>query len=450
MTLDPAWLHGTLRSLESTSARPARYVLALSGGLDSTVLLHLLAGTRGMHDVPITAVHVDHGLHDESGRWAEAASEVAASLGVSCRIVRVDVGRDGGPEAAARDARYAALAALLQEGDWLLSAHHRNDQAETLLLNLMRGSGPEGLAAMPASRPFGRGRLVRPLLSVTRDVLQAYAEAESLSWTDDPSNADTAFDRNFLRRDVLPALSRRWPDSIARIAQSAAHLGDVGELLQEVADADLAAMSAAPGRVTVSRLLTLGRERRAQVLRRAAERAGVPKPTARALREIVSSLLDAREDALPVVQWSGAECRRYRDTLYLAPAFPDPTFDGLPLTAAAPAELGAGFGTLALAMHPTAGLDPARVAAGLVLRRRKGGEEIRPYGQRHTRKLKKLLQERGVLPWRRDALPLVYAGDALVAVGDLWIAADAIAEPGYALRWRDAPAYLEAPVDGPP
>ena len=152
MTLDPAWLYGTLRSLESTSARPARYVLALSGGLDSTVLLHLLAGTREMHDVPILAVHVDHSLHAKSGQWAADAQAFAGSLGVACDIVRVDVGRDGGPEAAAREARYAALRGLMRDGDWLLSAHHRDDQAETLLLNLMRGSGPDGLAAMPAMR----------------------------------------------------------------------------------------------------------------------------------------------------------------------------------------------------------------------------------------------------------------------------------------------------------
>lgn len=449
MTLDPAWLHGTLRSLETRSARPARYVLALSGGLDSTVLLHLLAGTRDLHDVPVDAVHVDHGLHDDSGRWAAAACAHARSLGIACRVIRADVGRDGGPEAAARDARYAALRTTMRAGDWLLSAHHRDDQAETLLLNLMRGSGPEGLAAMPPCRPFGPGHLVRPLLTITRDELSAYAAAEGLSWTDDPSNRDTVFDRNYLRREVLPVLARRWPDSAARIARSAAHLGDIGELLHDVADHDLAAMSAVSGRLPVSGVRALGRERQAQVLRRAVDRAGLPKLTARALREIVTSLLAARDDASPVVHWAGAECRRYRDTLYLATVPAEPAFDGLELAPDAPVSLGPGYGTLSLTLQPGTGLDPDRAAGGLVLRRRTGGEEIKPFGQRHTRKLKKLLQEHGVLPWRRDTLPLVYAGERLVAVGDLWIAADAVAAPGLALRWDGAPDYRESPAGGP-
>ncbi|HEX5787622.1 MAG TPA: tRNA lysidine(34) synthetase TilS [Woeseiaceae bacterium] len=437
-----------LRSLERRAAAPARYVVALSGGLDSTVLLHALAASRDEHGVPLAAVHVDHGLHPHAPRWAADAMRFAAALGVECRIVAVEVGAGGGPEAAAREARYAALAAAMSAGDWLLSAHHEDDQAETLLLNLLRGSGPAGLAGMPRIRPFGPGYLARPLLGTTRSELARYAAAAGLEWNDDPSNADEAYDRNYLRTRILPLLASRWPDAAGRLARSAFLAGESTTLLQELADADLGAHAtggALPGgglRLPVAALAALSRPRAANLLRRGVHQAGLPPIPATRLATLQDTLLEARDDANPLVRWPGAQCRRFRDHVYLLPPDAEPDFEGRVLTPDVPLALGVGRGELALERSVEGGIDPALAGPGLVLRTRHGGEEIRPRGHAHTRKLKKLLQERNVLPWHRDALPLLYAGETLVAVADLWVAADAVAAPGYVVRWRHAPAYV--------
>lgn len=441
MSIDAERLLGILKGFERPARRPTAYRVAFSGGLDSTVLLHALAITRDRHDVPISAVHVDHGLQPDSARWAAEARRVARSLGVDCEVVPVVVGKDGGPEAAARTARYAALEAQMRAGDWLLSAHHLDDQAETLLLNLLRGSGPEGLAAMPPLRPFGPGYLVRPLLDVRRNALEAYAAAFGLQWMDDPGNRNPAFDRNYLRHEILPKLTARWPDAARRLGQSAELLGECADRLRDIADQELAHIGAGPGRLPLASLTRLPPPAQARVLRRAIDLAGLPKPPTKCLRAILASMPNARADANPLVRWPGGECRRYRDSLYLRDPATQPSFAGRVLLPGQPVEAGKGFGTLALEPSPAGGIDPDLAGQGLCLRVREGGETIRPVGHAHRRKLKKLLQEHGVHPWMRDALPLLYAGEELVAVADLWIAAGTAATPGYAVHWHDAPVY---------
>jgi tRNA(Ile)-lysidine synthase len=441
VSLDPERLLATLRGFETPTLRPARYLVALSGGLDSVVLLHALAASRERRDIPLAAVHVDHGLHPDSGRWARDAERFALSLGIAFELVPAIVGERGGPEAAARAARYAALESAMRPGDWLILAHHQDDQAETLLLNLLRGSGPDGLGAMPALRAFGSGWLARPLLEVSRAELEAYAARAGLSWNDDPSNRDTALDRNYLRHEVLPALKTRWPDAAGRLSRSAALHGEAAGLLKSMADRTLAELGEAPGRLPAAGFFSLPPAARASVLRRAVERAGLPQLPGAALAQILSTMKDAREDANPVVRWPGGECRRYREQLYLLHAPPKPAFAGCRLLPGAVLGLGAGFGTLALEMSDEGGIDPALAESGLTLETRRGGEQITPAGDAHRRKLKKLLQESGVYPWMREALPLLYAGDELVAVADLWVAAGRARTPGYAVRWRAAPHY---------
>ena len=221
MTGIAARVRERLRVLENALGRPARYLVAFSGGLDSTVLLDLLAGSADAR-LPVIALHVDHQLHPDSASWAEHAVRVARSFGVDCRVlaVRPDTAAGRGTEAAAREARYAALGGCLEPGDWLLSGHHEDDQVETLLLNLLRGSGPDGLAAMPEARPFAGGWLVRPMLGVSRAELERHAEVERLDWIEDPSNAERGYDRNYLRHEVLPVIGARWPDAGMRLRRS--------------------------------------------------------------------------------------------------------------------------------------------------------------------------------------------------------------------------------------
>ncbi len=430
-----------LAELESLAASTDRYVIALSGGLDSTVLAHLLATTRSQHGKSLLAVHVDHQLHPESASWAAHCEAFAAKIAIdfASEVVCVDIDAGQGTEAAARDARYAALRKHVADGDWLLSAHHQDDQAETLLLNLLRGSGPAGVAAMQSIRKLGNSWLVRPLLGITRDELAAYAAGVDLDWIADPSNDDHGFDRNFLRKEVMPLLQSRWPGSVATLARSAELARDSANLLTELADLDHASIGGTGSRLPVDGLLKLSASRQRNLLRRVAQLAGLPTPAAAHLQQIVDELLPAREDAEPLVSWPGAEARRYRNTLYLLPSFAAAIFDcGQSLDTAA-VTVGPGLGEILLVEDGGRGLSRDAVARGLTLHRRKGGEEIKPAGQTHTRKLKKLLQEEGIVPWRRDMLPLVYCGEDLVAVADLWIAADVVAENGLAIRWDGRP-----------
>ena len=441
MTFNAEVLLQRLAELEELAPPPERYVVALSGGLDSTVLTHVLSTCRQQHGKSLAAIHIDHQLHVDSANWATHCRLFAEELGVDflTEVVGVDAGAGKGPEAAARDARYAALLTHVVHGDWLLSAHHRNDQAETLLLNLLRGSGPAGVAAMRSIREFGDAWLARPLLDVSRDDLEAYAAAEGLRWIEDPSNDEQEFDRNFLRGDVLPLLQSRWPHASLKLARSASLARDAAGLLSELADLDIELMGAVSTRLPVSALLALSPSRQRNLLRRAIRTSGLPAPAASHLQAILEELLPAREDAEPLVNWPGAEARRYRDTLYLLPAAAVASFESGKELSGKGVRIGPGLGELSLVAGQGPGLSEATVAAGLGLRQREGGEEIRPVGQTHTRKLKKLLQEEGVVPWLRDQLPLVYSGDTLVAVADLWLADDAAAENGLQIHWQDRP-----------
>jgi tRNA(Ile)-lysidine synthase len=324
MTLAVHTLLERLRDLQR--GRPAgRYLVGFSGGLDSTVLLHALAVTRDRHGTPLVAVHVNHRLHPDAAEWERQCRSIAGEFGVEYVARQVEVADDapGGLEAAAREARYGALMALMEDGDVLLSAHHEEDQAETLLLNLMRGSGLAGLAAIGASHSFGPGLLVRPLLGVSRAAIAGYAREFSLEWIDDPANQDLRFDRNFLRQKILPRLRRRWPAVSARLRQTSELASEAAGLLDQLARIDLAAVQQdgerTPDRLDIGALQRLNAVRQRNLLRHAIRACGLPQAPAPQLRQIQNELLSARRDAQPLVRWHGAEARRYRQKLYLLP-----------------------------------------------------------------------------------------------------------------------------------
>ena len=235
-------LHSRLRDALQPWLSAPGWCVALSGGLDSTVLLHLLANLARREALPpLSAIHIHHGLQTAADAWPAHCRELCAALSVPLQVEHVQVAPGASLEQAAREARYAAFAARLGVDEVLLTAQHRDDQAETLLFRLLRGAGVQGLSAMPASRPLGTGQLVRPLLNCSRDELLAYAREHGLAWVEDPSNTDERFSRNYLRRQVMPALLRRWPQASANIARSAAHLSEAGQLLDELARQDVAA-----------------------------------------------------------------------------------------------------------------------------------------------------------------------------------------------------------------
>lgn len=416
-------------------APPSRVTVAFSGGLDSTVLLAALR--RLDLGAALRAAHVDHGLHPDSARWSEHCAATAAALGVEFVALRVAVDRTSGQglEAAARDVRYRALQGLLQPAEWLLTAHHADDQLETLLLRMVRGSGVRGLRGIIAFGAFGAGMLARPLLTFTRAELKVEALAAGLTWLEDPSNREARHDRNYLRLNVLPRLLERWPAAARHAERLAAQMHEAESILEAVASED-ARQLPAPWCVPRAVLAGLEPARQRNLLRYLTRRAGLGVPSARKIDELRAALLTSRPESHPLVRWAGGQGRVFRQDLHLLAPLP---------RVSAPeyrVELGRGGwsgpeGVVAFApAHDGSGLPESWLDGGLTLRFRGGGERIRPRGRDHHHSLKHLFQEAGVVPWMRQRIPLIYRGDSLVAVGDLWVAADADAAPVGEPRWR--------------
>jgi tRNA(Ile)-lysidine synthase len=428
-----------------THAPDARgYWIAFSGGLDSQVLLHALAARRGRLPAPLGALHVNHNLQPDAPGWAEHCRAVCAALEIPCRTLSVDAQPEPGdsPEAAARAARYGALAGAVPAGGVLLTAHHRDDQAETLLLQLVRGAGPKGLAAMPAVSMLDGKTLLRPLLGFGRDELHDYALRHALAWIEDPSNARLDYDRNYLRHEILPRLRARWPATGATLARAARHQAEAAQLLEELAALDAhAAAGGWPASLSVSALLRLSAPRRANLLRWWLRQRGAAIPGAAVVARIDRDLLRAAPDAEPLVGWAGVRLRRYRDALLLDDLREeaDATFC-LEWDVHQPLALPGG--TLGAEYAHGAGVALRHLADGhCEVRFRRGGERLQPAARREHHSLKHLFQDAGVPPWERARVPLIYRGDTLMAVAGYWVcegfqaAAD---EPGVRFLWSRA------------
>lgn len=421
--------------------------VGLSGGLDSSVLLHALAHHAPARAIGLRAVHVHHGLHADADAWAGHCAQLCTKLCIELTVVRARVVRDGGKglEAAARDARHAAFAATLADGDVLALGHHRDDQAETFLLRALRGSGPGGLGSMRRWSPLGGVRRWRPWLDIPRADLLAYAQATGLAWLEDPSNADTAFDRNFLRERVLPLLRERWPQADGAFTRSAGLLADAEGLL---GDGDALALSGAatadPSCVSVAELQRLPSARRARVLRRWIADLRLPPLPAVGIERIEVDLLPARPDAVARFVWQGAVVTRWRDLLHAGSAAPP-----------WPADWRAhwdGAARLSLPVGGTLSLSGAeRFDQPLRVHARVGGERIALPGRTHTHLLKHVLQQRGVPPWQRERLPLLSdASGSLLAAGDLVYSAAFdrwLRERGATLDWASSCDRLQTRSD---
>ncbi len=392
----------------------APIVVGFSGGMDSTVLLHALTLSVAARAQGLQAVHVHHGLHPEADRWAAHCERVCADFDVPLRVVRVQVDLAGGrgPEGAARVARLAAFRSALNTDDMLALAHHRDDQAETILLRLLRGAGGDGLAAMRRRSRMQTLHLWRPLLDVPRTTLQQYATAHALPWIEDPSNNETRYDRNFLRHRVLPLLAERWPHAKRSLAHSAALLAEQSHLLAETTAKQLDALQGATGVLSLTGLLAHRHAHRARLLRLWLARQGFPAPTSSILAAIERDLLHARADGDACVAWADVVVHRWRDGLQaMHPSVPVPT------------DWSARWdGTAALQLPDGARIElrgTERFDMPVTVRMRQGGERIHLIGRAHSHALKHVLQERDVPPWTRARMPLLFAGDGeLLAAGD--------------------------------
>jgi tRNA(Ile)-lysidine synthase len=292
-----------------------RLVVAFSGGVDSTALLAALAANRPK-GLRVRAVHVNHGLHPNASTWSEHCRALARELGVQLEVIAAKVARPRGVslEAAARDARYAVLAGVLEAGEFLLTAHHEDDQLETVLLQLFRGAGMAGLAAMPDIAPFAGGWLARPLLSRSRAELEEWVRGAGLSWVDDDTNADESLDRNYLRRRVLPLIRERWRGVGSAVARSARHAAEGQRLLDMIARSDVERASSGAG-LFVPALRALQPDRRRNALRFWIARSGARVPDTSRLEELAGPVIDARPDSSPRVAWGDVEVQRHADVL---------------------------------------------------------------------------------------------------------------------------------------
>ena len=417
-------------NLSSPSA--LRLFVALSGGRDSVVLLHALCrlvSASGMR-VVLSAVHVHHGLSANADAWAGFCTQLCAAWTVPLRVVHVEVPRDSGEglEGAARRMRHAVFVDC--DADWLALAHHRDDQAETVLLNLLRGAGVAGAAGMLAERSQARSpTLVRPLLGVSRAEIEAYAVEYGLRWLDDESNDDVHFRRNFLRREVLPGLEEKFPGAKKSLARAAGHFAEASALLDELAELDHVTLATPSGRISVSRFNALAPARARNLLRFAWVAAGFRAPDMRWIDEALQQLAGADATSEICLATADGELHVYRDELHIVDHAP--LVSEQPVLWSGEAELPWAGGYVRFV--PTVGNGIRRClleGGGVSLHARQGGERLQLHPRRPRRSLRKLLQEAAVPPWERERLPFLWCNDRLLWVGGLGADVAFVCAPG--------------------
>ncbi|MGR9114317.1 MAG: tRNA lysidine(34) synthetase TilS [Gammaproteobacteria bacterium] len=419
-TLGPELIKAMLRR----AGDPKHVFLAFSGGIDSHVLLHLcqaIPEIRGR----LTAVHVHHGLQKVADLWPAHCKKTAEQLGVDFRELRVDGRAEGreSPEEAARNARYTALSAMLDRNDVLLVAQHREDQLETMLLQLFRGAGLSGLSAMPEVMALGKGILLRPLLHVSKQAIDEYARSHRLEWVEDPSNRSDEYDRNFLRNQVLPLLKQRWPALDKTVSRSAGHCAEARRFIGQAAeDLLVRVMKPSDNTLKISELRLLDRYRQQLVIRQWFARSGLKMPSQGFVRRVMSEVVEAAESKDPVLNNQGYTIRRYRNHLFcVAQSAAEPVATDISWRQGE-VDLQLPDGSHLRCVASGTGIDALLWRESeITVRFRSGGEKIGVPGRKGRHSLKKLYQEAGIPPWERPTIPLIYMDNQLAAVAGLWV-----------------------------
>jgi tRNA(Ile)-lysidine synthase len=421
------------------------YWIAYSGGVDSHVLLHLAASLRTSYPIKIRAIHVNHSLSPHAEKWSAHCATICQQLQIDYtqKVINATAPSGESPEEIARKRRYALFSTLLAPGDILLTAHHQDDQAETVLLQLFRGAGPKGLAAMPVFKSLGQGWLARPLLNFTRADLCLYAKQHQLVWVEDESNENMDFSRNFLRQQIMPLLKQRWPTIASTLTRVSEHCAEAQYLLDKMAEKNLATVQGAVlGTLSVSGLLALEPAEQRQVIRLWLAQQHFPIPGSVKLHQIQSDVLQARSDKMPHMQWAGIELRRYRDDLYVMPCLKPVSTETYAWDLQQPLVLA--VGTLRAELVSGQGL---RIQGGHVtVRFRQGGETGQLPGRHCHHRLQKIFQEKRVPTWLRDRIPLIYVENQLVAavglfVSDEWMATEG--QLGYQVQLEKSAPLLQ-------
>lgn len=390
------------------------YAVAFSGGPDSHALLHATAAARDQLGAPLRAIHVDHRLHPDSAVWASHCARQCQSLGIpltQLRAAQPPPARAG--ETWAREIRYTLFAEALASDEMLLTAHHRDDQAETVLLRLLRGAGPEGLAGIPPVRALGSGQVGRPLLDVPRAALTEYAQEHALPVIADPGNADCRADRNFIRHRVLPLLEQRWPAARRAMAGSGILVRAERPLVAAYTRSLLQQLQVGDA-LDVAGVAELSTTARRHVVREWLHGQGLTPPGEARLNRGLEALLGAGGDRRPELEWPKGRVRRHRGWLYAEPGADAAiaAVEGQLWDFGEDLRLPHGWLRLTAA---AGGLDPAMLPGGVTIRFRRDGDRCRPVG-RPTRPLKKLFQEAAIPPWQRYRWPLLCDSGVIVAV----------------------------------
>ena len=422
------------------------WYVGFSGGVDSTVLLHSLVLWRERHSAapPISAIHVNHQLSPQADQWQQHCQQVCATLGVALHCETVDVARYGAGEGAARAARYQVFEAMVAERQALLLAHHLDDQVETFFLRLLRGAGIDGLAGMPVSRPIGQGRLVRPLITFTRDDIERVAVRSGLAFVEDPTNATTDIDRNLLRHEVLPLLARRWPAYRSTVSRAAGHMAEAARARDGALTVPVIHSITGDAGLPLQALTGKASSEAASSLRYWLRQQGLQAPDQASLHEFLRQLTDSAEAAAPELKTMDYALARFGEGVYLRPQFIASPPAAAPIQLDQPLLIpGVGRITFVVA---EGGLNLAAIQR-LEVRFRQGGETCRPEGRGGATTLKKIYQECAVPRWWRDRVPLLYGDDELLAVAGFVQcepsgsrASGATGEPLWRMVWDPAAA----------
>lgn len=417
-----------------------RLWLGYSGGLDSQVLLHLLAQSPQLK-IKLQAIHINHGLSHEANKWQMHCVEQCEKLGIPLHVSVVEIKKNANIEAEARNARYQVFADKMTAEDCLILAHHQEDQAETLLLQLLRGTGVNGLCAMAQHKPFKHGTIARPLIDCSRSEIHDYALSCGLTWVEDESNANRRFSRNFIRHEVMPLLRQRWPAVTTNLARTAKHMQQTKLCLQQLAEQDSNLLIDQEKRLELTGLGSLTTERQDNVIRYWLAAQVELMPTQAHFNNIKHEVIKARLGANPCVQWANYAVRRYRNYLYLVEQNDEVVFEASEWNISNPITIG----KYQLMAHPTAtcrdlswnapdlfaeseSLNNSRQLIQLdggrshEIRFNCFGATIRLNG--HSKRLKKCFQQWGIPPWQRKGVPLLFVDGILAAVIGLAVSDD--------------------------
>ena len=424
---------------EIASLGVAKFTIALSGGVDSMVLLDLLSKAKRSSDV-IKAIHINHNLHENSKKWVDFVKDACKKYKLPLIIESINPKQEGfGLEAEAREQRYKKFKEIILDNECLLTAHHLDDQIETMLFRIFRGTGLDGLRSIRKKAKFGKGLLCRPLINIPREAIEQYAKLNDIKWIEDPSNNNIYFDRNYLRNNIVPSIKKRWPNAQKTITRLSSLAENNQKLLHELAKEDIGEIEKFNvldiGILSNKSSLRINNIFRFMILK---NKMGIP--SLKVLENGIETLINAKSDS-PIITWDGFSIRRYKNTLYFFN--PDLKQDEIrPLKMKwfidETINLGGNRGSIQARFIKGQGIALNKCPKSLEIKYRKGGEQIKPSGHKITKSLKNLFQENNVLPWVRDQIPLFYLDEELISVGDLWFNQDYKAkeqEDGFLISW---------------